>query len=102
MSTRVRNYGEVEDRLAERRTFTHPSMSGEWYPAGFELSRGLLDPDEIARMRQIDSTEPVYVVKSYATPIAWWQDGEAYVVGQRFSVTTSKQQGMVRRAWGVK
>lgn len=102
MSTRVRNYAEVGDRLADRQAFTHPSMSGEWYPAGFMLSRGLLDPDEIARMRQIDDTEPVYVVKSYATPIAWWQDGEAYVVGQRFSVTTSKQQGMVRRAWGVK
>lgn len=102
MGTRVRNYSEVEDRLAERRPFTHPSMSAETYPAGFMLSRGLLDPEEIARLRALDPTKPVYVVYSYRTPIAWEQDGEAYVVEQKFSTTTSKQQNYVRRAWGVK
>lgn len=102
MSTRVRNYSEAEDRLAERQAFTHPSMSGEWLPAGVRPGWGVLGIDEINRFRQIDNTEPVYVVKSYRTPIAWWQDGDWYVVEQRFSVTTSKQQGKVRRAWGVK
>lgn len=102
MSTRVRNYAEVEDRLAERRAFTHPSMSGGWLPAGWTMDMGKLDPEEIARFRQIDNAEPVYVVKSYWTPIAWWQDGDWYVVEQKFSTTTSKQQNYVRRAWGVK
>lgn len=40
----------------------------------------------------------VYVVYSYATPIAWVRkDGVAHIVDQRFSVTTSKHQGKLYR-----
>lgn len=41
----------------------------------------------------------VYVVWSYVTPIAWVDaDGTVIVPDQRYSVTTSKQQGYCR-AW---
>lgn len=33
-----------------------------------------------------------YIVKSYATPIAWYARGKWYRVKQKFSVTTSKHQ----------
>jgi len=38
-----------------------------------------------------------YVVFSYGTPIAWRCWDGWYIVGQRFSVTTSHHQGQVRR-----
>lgn len=38
-----------------------------------------------------------YVVVSYATPIAWATPEGWYVVGERFSVTTSRHQSQVRR-----
>ena len=41
-----------------------------------------------------DLTQIVYIVWSYATPIAWvTRDGEVYRVKGRFSPTTSKHQG---------
>lgn len=41
----------------------------------------------------------VYTVMSYDTPIAWkYQDGKWFVVDQKFSQTTSRHQGTVRRA----
>lgn len=41
----------------------------------------------------------VYVVYSYATPIAWCDvDGAWTMPSLRYSVTTSKHQGIVRRA----
>jgi hypothetical protein len=39
-----------------------------------------------------------YVVFSYDTPIAWHSAEGWYVVEQKFSVTTSKHQNLVRRA----
>jgi hypothetical protein len=39
-----------------------------------------------------------YVVFSYDTPIAWHSADGWYVVEQKFSMTTSKHQGIVRRA----
>ena len=41
-----------------------------------------------------DAPNIVYVVTSYATPIAWvTRDGSVHKVAQKFSVTTSKHQG---------
>jgi hypothetical protein len=41
-----------------------------------------------------DMSQIVYVVYSYATPIAWvTADGSVHRVAQKFSVTTSKHQG---------
>ena len=48
---------------------------------------------------RINLNKIVYTVKSYDTPIAWkYQDGTWCVVDQKFSQTTSRHQGTVRRA----
>lgn len=41
----------------------------------------------------------LYVVYSYFTPIAWFSDSKGWVVPDvKYSVTTSRHQGVVRRA----
>lgn len=58
---------------------------------------GRLDNEEVARYESVkDSID--YVVMSYRTPIAWHSAEGWYVVAQKFSVTTSKHQNLVRRA----
>lgn len=42
-----------------------------------------------------------YIVWSYSTPIAYWQDGEWVVPEVRYSVTTTRQQATVRAAVSV-
>jgi hypothetical protein len=39
-----------------------------------------------------------YVIYSYATPIAWRTEGRWEIPAEKYSVTTSKQQGTVHRA----
>jgi hypothetical protein len=42
---------------------------------------------------------PIYVVYSYATPIAWFSPVAGWVVPSvKYSVTTSRHQGIVRQA----
>jgi hypothetical protein len=58
---------------------------------------GRLDAEEVANYERVkDSID--YVVMSYRTPIAWHSAEGWYVVAQKFSVTTSKHQNLVRRA----
>lgn len=46
---------------------------------------------------EIDASS--YVVYSYATPIAWLlADGSLFLDDHKYSVTTSRAQGLVRRA----
>ena len=88
--------------LANRQPFTGNSLRAEW--TSMCPSAGRLDPAEHDRLhsdwqRAVDTARLMYVVYSYATPIAWAIAGEeAYCTPQRFSVTTSKGQGYVR-AW---
>lgn len=58
---------------------------------------GRLDSDEVAQYERVKESID-YVVLSYRTPIAWHSAEGWYVVSQKFSVTTSKHQGIVRRA----
>lgn len=103
--TRV-NYREMQGPtgyLAHRKAFDgHSSMSAEW--TTMRPRAGRLNDIEFDRLcmdwtRAVAASKRMYVVYSYVTPIAWAVDDEpAYVVGQRFSVTTSKGQSYVR-AW---
>lgn len=44
----------------------------------------------------------IYVVRSYATPIAWvTKSGEIRIPATRYSVTTSKHQGQVRMGFAM-
>lgn len=88
--------------IANRAEFDGNSIRAEW--TSMCPSAGRLDPVEHDRLhedwlRSIDRCERMYVVYSYATPIAWAiGNAPAYCTPQRFSVTTSKGQGYVR-AW---
>lgn len=88
----------VKDALSDQEPFTtHGALraddfapndtgrlSGEWQRTYREQSRG-------------DGVR--YVVRSYATPIAWvLKDGQVVIPDESYSVTTSKHQGLVR-AW---
>lgn len=42
-----------------------------------------------------------YEVYSYGTLIATRKNGETWVNPRRYSMTTSRLQNMIRRAWGV-
>jgi hypothetical protein len=44
----------------------------------------------------------IYKVFSYSTLIAVSQPSGKVVASAKYSVTTSKQQNIIRRAWGVK
>ena len=71
---------------------TGGSLAGhkEWHDPG------RLTGDDLERFNRDYLTGFSYIVTSYATPIAWVTDtGEIYRVGQKFSVTTSKHQGML-------
>jgi hypothetical protein len=85
---------EVAEAIRDRKPFetygalraTRPNYLSTW-------DAGRLSGDDLARFEH-DSQSIRYVVWSYATPIAWvTEDGTAYSVRQRFSVTTSQHQG---------
>lgn len=88
------NQKEAMERIANRQAFEASSMSGKYY--NYTPGPGRLG-DEYSRLVE-DFKEGAYVVLSYGTPIAWFGASGWYVVNQKFSVTTSKQQNYVRRA----
>ena len=99
------NYRQISGpngHLAHREAFSGSSMRAEW--SFMKPLYGRLSESEYQTMRldwkdAQDFQMPLYVVYSYDTPIAWTMEGKpAHIVDQRFSVTTSKQQGYVR-AW---
>ena len=47
---------------------------------------------------------PIYKVLSYRTLIATYDNntGERWINPDRYSVTTSRQQGLIRRVWGMR
>ena len=93
MARRVthKNLGEA---VSAKEPFVGPSSRGGSI-ADVGHGTGML-PSELAdKMR---SHNPTYVVKSYNTPVAWHGD-EGWVVPEvKYSQTTSRLQGGIRRA----
>lgn len=85
--------------IATGQQFKASALSGSSFKK-YTVDAGRLNAEEYAKLNEATHGEEwVYVVFSYGTPIAWRIDGgEWYVVAQKFSVTTSKHQGLVRRA----
>lgn len=72
------NYKTIPERLENRQAFRGNSLTGLWLG-------------------------DTYTVISYDTPIAWLKAGGKREVSPDFySVTTSRHQNIIRRAWGVK
>ena len=83
------NYKQIEQKLANLEEFTGNTLRGYWQGAGFQAE---------------------YRVVSYATLVAtagypWTRDGVApankWITEQKYSVTTTKQCNIIRRAWGL-
>jgi hypothetical protein len=79
--------------IATRQEFKASALSGSNYGNG----AGRLSGADLERFYQ-DVKGLTYAVYSYGTPIYWVSNGEPYQVEQKFSVTTSKHQSLVRRA----
>ena len=85
--------------IATRKGFTASALRGRickgWVP-----EEGRLNAEEYAKLDHTVryGSEWVYVIWSYDTPIAWFDEEGWYVVSQKFSQTTSKHQNLTRRA----
>jgi hypothetical protein len=90
------NAGAIE-YIANRQPFKANSMAGIYSNQGdyHYLSTGRLQSDLVALLH---GHKPDFVVYSYGTPIAWHHASGWEIPAVRYSVTTSKHQGIVRRA----
>lgn len=97
------NQRDARIYVATHTPFEASALTGEFIRGtGFREGRLNLDEREqfvrdAVQARAIDA--PMFVVFSYATPIAWaWTDAagvkHTHRVAQKFSVTTSKHQGI--------
>ena len=79
-----------------RREFKASALWGDF--AKYTPQQGRLSDEEYAKFSS-KFEEGSFIVWSYGTPIALCtEDGEWYLVEQKFSMTTSKHQNYVRRA----
>lgn len=84
--------------LANLVPFTGNSMAGHRYNSPENTNTPPASGGRLPREYSVPATA-VYVVFSYATPLGWVDaDGTVTIPDERYSVTTSKQQGYVR-AW---
>lgn len=86
---------EAPARIRSRLPFQASALSG------VEGSTGTGDlPPDVAERYELDDRSPgvLYTVLSYETPIAWYVDGTWVVVRNRFSLTTTNHQTIVRSA----
>jgi len=92
------NQKDAEHYIATRQEFKASALSGKFEQYRPQTGRlNVWESDKLTESRE--GSEGMYVVYSYDTPIAWhtatlgW-----YVVSQKFSVTTSKHQNLIKRA----
>lgn len=94
---------DIPAEISAMREFDGSSMSGRVYSprGGAYVDPGRLAGPDHERFIK-DRSKIIYIVFSYATPIAWVTRGrDPYIVEQYFSPTTaSKHMPQVLRAWG--
>jgi hypothetical protein len=90
MKLSTRDYEGIAKAINAGQPFkTHGSLEGTTMRATF---------GRLPREYQTSVSAADYVIYSYATPIAWRTEGHWEIPTEKYSVTTSKQQGTVRRA----
>lgn len=93
----ARTYDEVSAYISTQTPFNHPRCSARIIPEGGQLSPYGAPDDPDARHMADQITEaaqsgPVYVLTSYATPVAYvTAEGEPVRTAGRYSVTTTRQ-----------
>lgn len=87
---------KVAEMIRDRKGFkTYGAFSARTVDGLGNWDSGRLYGEDAEQFRQ-DCTNIQYVVYSYSTPIAWHcMTGEWYVARGKWSVTTSKHQGML-------
>lgn len=95
------NYHQIRGALQERTPFEGNTMRADYVETARVLSTGYLPAQDCEYLRADQHTAhtqgiPFYVVWSYGTPIAWAYGTTVRVPEARYSVTTSKHQGIVR------
>lgn len=98
---RVTNKGAAKC-ITDRVNFDANSMSGRWetrYGGYGQMPRAGRVALDLVIDRNRDG-DGVYIVYSYATPIAWYDsvEGVWYYVDHRYSVTTTNHQRITRMA----
>jgi hypothetical protein len=81
--------------IAAKEDFEGSNLSGQ--SVSYTPDSGRMSRDEADRMA---SEKPNYVVKSYATPIAWHGEKGWSMAKDKHSSTTSRHQSVVRGAIG--
>lgn len=93
---------DAGDSIRRRDTFTagDGSLTGGHLAAGdVSTGRAPFDVRVMFDGASDDHGTDLYVIRSYGTPIAWAGPGEALTVpAVSYSVTTSRHQGIARRA----
>jgi len=88
------NHATSPQYIYERKEFQCNSMSGMWRTSWTGVGELSGTADETLFREHEREGEPMYVVFSYSTPIAWWTERHGWhKVEQKFSPTTSKHQG---------
>lgn len=93
-------YREIESHITYHRAFQGSSVRAEVNPNPRDVSQGQLNDAEFAKLiaDALDG-QVLYLVYSYATPIAWVLAGSRgmHITDQFFSRTTSRIQQLCRR-----
>jgi hypothetical protein len=91
---------QVRQEIRAFRNFRIASLSGRQYGQGnaIGVDPGRLAGDDLAAFRKAQDAM-IYIIFSFGTPIAWEAQGRKHIVTQKFSVTTSGHQNIVRGLW---
>jgi hypothetical protein len=94
------NQQQAVDMIAKGVDFYASALHGYSVSRGGNTGAGIAYGVALDRFKE-DDERIRYVVKSYATPIAWrLEDGTWVVPAAKYSRTTSKHQGVVNRGVG--
>ncbi len=94
------NQQQAIECIAAKEPFDANSLKGDWFGSNGWPSTGRLPRAFKADLIALLDAGEVFVVSSYATPIAWFANGEWTMPTTNYSVTTKKHQTLTKR--GIK
>lgn len=101
MAFSQKNRIAVANHIKNREAFQHAGMSGAWVTSEYGLSNvGQLNyhPESLATLNELLKDRDLYVIYSYATPIAYAWDKEIHIFPHKYSVTTTHHQSIIHYA----
>jgi hypothetical protein len=84
------NIIEARTKIVARQAFSAGNVTGNSNRVG-PFDTGRLPADHAANLLAVRDAADLFVVYSYATPIAWYANGSWTVPPVKYSPTTSKQ-----------